>query len=215
MQLLLCAATEFEIRPVMDWMANDNIQNVDVLITGVGMTAATYSITKQVLTKRPYSIIQAGIGGCLNRELPLTKVVLVENETIADLGVQEKAKFKSVFDLGLINREEFPWTGGRLSNNLQSLKESGLPVVDGITVNEISTNPERIEHYRKHSGASVESMEGAALHYVALKERVAFLQIRSLSNFAGERDKTQWVMEMAISSLNIELQKIITKFLNR
>jgi futalosine hydrolase len=215
MQLLLCAATEFEIRPVMDWMANDNIQNVDVLITGVGMTAATYSITKQVLTKRPYSIIQAGIGGCLNRELPLTKVVLVENETIADLGVQEKGKFKSVFDLGLINREEFPWTGGRLSNNLQSLKESGLPVVDGITVNEISTNTERIEHYRKHSGASVESMEGAALHYVALKERVAFLQIRSLSNFAGERDKTQWVMEMAISSLNIELQKIITKFLNR
>jgi len=196
-------------------MSHENINGVDVLITGVGMTAATYSITKQVLTKRPYSIIQAGIAGCLNRELPLTKVVLVENETIADLGVQEKGKFKSLFDLGLLEQDEFPWTNGRLSNNLQSLREAGLPVVDGITVNEISTNPERIEHYRKQSGASVESMEGAALHYVALRERIAFLQVRALSNFAGERDKTQWVMDMAIASLNAELKKIIAKFLNK
>jgi futalosine hydrolase len=199
----------------MEWMGNENVGNVDVLITGVGLTAATYAITKQVISKRPYSIIQAGIGGCLNRELPLTKVVLVENESIADLGVQERGKFKSVFDLGLLDNDEFPWTNGRLSNNLQSLREAGLPVVDGITVNEITTNPDRIEHYRKQTGASVESMEGAALHYVALKERIAFLQVRSLSNFAGERDKTQWVMDMAIASLNAELKKIISKYVNK
>jgi futalosine hydrolase len=60
-------------------------------------------------------------------------------------------------------------------------------------------------------GADIESMEGAALHYVALLENIPFLQIRSLSNFAGERDKSKWEMNKAISCLNLELQRIILK----
>jgi hypothetical protein len=39
--------------------------------------------------------------------------------------------------------------------------------------------------------------------------------MRSLSNFAGERDKNKWVMDIAIANLNIELQRILLKFLNR
>jgi len=50
---------------------------------------------------------------------------------------------------------------------------------------------------------------------VALQEKIPFLQMRSLSNFVGERDKSKWVMQIAIANLNIELQRIITKFLNR
>ena len=63
----------------------------------------------------------------------------------------------------------------------------------------------RIAYYKNQLNASVESMEGAALHYVALQEKIPFLQMRSLSNFVGERDKTKWVMDVAIANLNIEL----------
>lgn len=215
MQLLLCASTELEIKPTIEFIQNETIQTVDVLITGVGMMAAAYSLTKRVLTNRPDFILQAGVAGCLDKNLPLNKIVLIENENIGDLGVKENENFKTLFDLNLLQPHSFPWQNGKLTNSIESLKSSGLKVVDGVTVNEISTDAARIHYYRKHLKASVESMEGAALHFVALQENIQFLQMRSLSNFAGERDKSKWVMDIAIANLNLELQRILTKFLSK
>jgi len=214
MQLLLCASTELEIRPAIEFIRKENVQNVDILITGVGMMATTYSLTKSILNKRPDFILQAGLGGCLNENLPLTKIVLVENENIGDLGVEENRTFKTLFDLRLLDKNSFPWKDGKLSNNVDTLKSTGLKIVNGVTVNEISTNGKRIAYYKNQLNASVESMEGAALHFVALQERIRFLQMRSLSNFVGERDKTKWVMDIAIANLNTELMRILVKFFN-
>src|SRR6059058_4471238 len=113
MQLLLCAATEFEIRPTIDFIRQEKRGNIDVLITGVGMMATAYSLTKAILNKKPDFILQAGIAGCLNESLPLTKIVVIENENIGDLGVQENGAFKSLFDLKLLQKDAFPWTNGR------------------------------------------------------------------------------------------------------
>lgn len=215
MRLLLCASTEFEIKPTIEFLEQEKIDDVDVLITGVGLMAATYALTQDVINKRPDFILQAGVAGCLNERLPLTKIVLIESEHIADLGVEENGKFKTLFDLNLLDPNTFPWKNGKLTNHIEALKLIGLTVVDSVTVNEISTSKKRIDYYRNELGASVESMEGAALHYVALQQKIPFLQMRSLSNFAGERDKNKWVMGTAIANLNIELIRILTKFLNR
>lgn len=215
MQLLVCASTEFEIKPTIEFIREEDIQNVEILITGVGMMATTYSLTKAILNRRPDFILQAGVGGCLNEKLPLSKIVLIENENIGDLGVDENGTFKDLFDLKLLDENSFPWMNRKLSNNVEVLKSTGLTIVDGVTVNEISTNKERIAYYKNQLNASVESMEGAALHFVALQEKIPFLQMRSLSNFVGERDKSKWVMDIAIANLNIELQRILTKFLSR
>ena len=58
-----------------------------------------------------------------------------------------------------------------------------------------------------------ESMEGAALHYVCLMENIPFVQIRSISNYIGERNKKKWNMMDSINNLNIELIKLL-KMLN-
>ena len=215
MQLLLCASTEFEIRPIIDFIREETNSQVDILITGVGMMATTFSLAKTIFNKRPDFILQAGVVGCLDKKLPLTKIVLIENEVIGDLGVEENGAFKTLFDLKLLDKNSFPWKDGKLSNNVEALQSTGLIVVDGVTVNEISTNQERIAYYHNQLNASVESMEGAALHYIALQEKIPFLQMRSLSNFVGERDKTKWVMDVAIANLNIELIRVVRKFLNR
>jgi futalosine hydrolase len=54
-------------------------------------------------------------------------------------------------------------------------------------------------------------MEGAALHYVALCEKIPFLQLRAVSNYVGERDKNKWALREAIANLNMELQRILIK----
>ena len=65
---------------------------------------------------------------------------------------------------------------------------------------------------REKFGADIESMEGAAFHYVCLQQKIKFLQLRSISNVAGERDKTKWMMKEAINNLNIELKNLVKKY---
>lgn len=210
MQVLLCAATEMEIAPTIQALSLKEGHSVEFLITGVGLTACTYALTKEVVTKRPDAIIQAGVAGSLVTDQPLGQVVAVQSETIGDLGVKE-AGFLSLFDLKLLGPNAEPWQERKLTNHSELLQTAGLPIVDGVTVNEISTDDERIAYYRDQLQVQVESMEGAALHYIGLMEKIPFLQVRSLSNFIGERDKSKWMMKEAITKLNQTIQQILTK----
>ena len=212
MKILVCAATEMEIAPTIHFLALKPNYSIEVLITGVGMMACAYALTKSLISHPPELIVQAGVAGSLDATLPLSQVVVVKNETIGDLGVEESAGFHSLFDIKLIRPDTFPWKNCKLCNENQMVNETGLPVVDGVTVNEISTNPSRIDYYHNRLNARIETMEGAALHYVGLLEKIPFLQIRSLSNFIGERDKTKWMMEKAVIHLNKTLQHLLTKF---
>jgi futalosine hydrolase len=213
MHLLLCSATPFEIQPTIDFIGTKGIPNVSVLVHGVGLTAATYALTKEVLKRRPHFILQAGVAGTLDKHLSLTKVVAVESEFIGDEGVFEGGNFRSLVDLGLHTPDALPFTKGKLVNQTDFLFTSGIPAVQGVTVNEIETNPQRIQYYRG-LGAQVETLEGAALHYVALQENIPFFQLRSISNFAGDRDKKNWRLQQAIDALNKELPAIILKLSN-
>ena len=86
-------------------------------------------------------------------------------------------------------------------------------MIDSITVNEISTAEDRISYYKNGLEAGIETMEGAALHYIGLLEEIPFLQVRALSNYVGERDKSKWVLDKAIEILNLELQRQLIKLL--
>jgi futalosine hydrolase len=211
MELLLCAATEPEIRPTIEYLKHNKHDNISILITGIGLTSTTYNLAKYIGYKRPGYILQAGIAGSLDNTILLNTTVVVRNEVIGDEGVEEKGKFTSLFDLKLRGADLFPWKKERLTNESQDLENCQLPIIDAVSVNEISTNPNRFAFYKTKYGAGIESMEGAALHYSALMENIPFLQIRTISNYAGERDKTKWTIGTAIAQLNIEVQRMITK----
>jgi futalosine hydrolase len=205
MYILLAAATTFEIQPTVDalrWSPTGTGLEIRPLITGVGAMAAAWSIMRQIGNKRPDLILQAGIAGCLT-DKPPGEVLAVEEDQFSDQGVWEEGRFKSIFDMKLADADAFPFTGGRMVNPYrQLLTLTGLPSVGALTVNEITTNPERINWYQQNTTAIVESMEGGALHYIALQEAVPFLQLRAVSNAVGIRDKTKWNIKLAIARLN-------------
>lgn len=216
MKILLCAATEFEIAPTIDVLkGNAELgKNVTVLITGVGLMPATYELTKAVLAEKPDIILQAGLAGCMDENIPLGTTAAVLRETVGDLGVLQNNTFNSAFDMGLINANESPWQNAKLVNpHEELLKNTGLALIDSVTVNEISTNEDRISYYKNGLEAGIESMEGAALHYVGLLENIPFLQIRAMSNYVGERDKSKWVLDQAIEILNLETQRQLLKLI--
>jgi futalosine hydrolase len=211
MYILLAAATTFEIQPAIDALsAGGTGPDVRPLITGVGAMAAAWSIMRQIDSGRPGLIIQAGIAGCLTGQAP-GKVFTVGEDQFSDQGVWEEGRFKSLFEMKLADGDAFPFTGGQLVNPFRPLLGlTGLPCVGALTVNEITTNPERIRWYQQNTTAVVESMEGAALHYVCLQSGVPFLQLRSVSNAVGVRDKSKWDIKLAISRLNETLIPLLT-----
>jgi futalosine hydrolase len=216
MPILVCAATAFEIQQATSFIQQNKLQNkITVLITGIGLTATTYRLTKQVLTSSPKLIIQAGIAGSLNPNLPLSKTVVVKQDSIGDLGVFENKQFKNIFELGLIEKNNSPWQNEKLLNtNTDLLKITGLQIVDSVSIQEITTDRNRIDYYKNTLGAEIETMEGAALHYIGLMENIPFLQLRTISNYAGERNKTKWKLQESIEQLNVELQQLLIKLLH-
>ncbi|HYH15741.1 MAG TPA: hypothetical protein VD794_11000, partial [Flavisolibacter sp.] len=117
MSLLLCAATSFEIQPTIDFIRQHHLDNrIAVLFTGVGLVASTYTLTKQIHKLRPNLVIQAGIAGSLDQNLPLTQVVMVKSEVIGDLGVEEQNGFRDLFNLGFLQKDTSPFQQGLLIN---------------------------------------------------------------------------------------------------
>ena len=158
-------------------------------------------------------IIQAGVGGCFDTTIKLGAVVSVKQDAIADESVIELQQLKTLFDLNLIPHNQFPYKKGWLVNPHKELL-SALPLkkVKGISVNQITTNKKITSFYKNYFNPVVESMEGAALHYVCLRENVPFLQIRSISNYIGERNKKNWNMENSIVNLNNTIVKLLQSF---
>jgi futalosine hydrolase len=206
MQILLIAATAPEIEPFTT--ANGQ---VDVLITGVGIPSTMYHLQKRIHQLDYDFIIQAGIAGSFKNDIELGKTVLVQQDCFADLGFEEKGNYTTVFDTAFANKDEFPFTDGWLVNLNEALLKSDLKKVSAITVNKVSDSELQKQQFISTFNAAIESMEGAALHYVCLQEQIPFLQIRSISNYVGERDKTKWRMKEAIENLNKELAALINQ----
>lgn len=217
MKILVVAATGLEIAPFRQYLEEKKYLprtcRVEVLITGVSMLHTAYELTRQLLTNKPDITIQAGIGGSFHPFYPPGTVVAVKEEITADTGVEEESGFSDLFDMELA-LSNLPYTGKMLVNPHDDwLDKLPHPKVRGISINEISTRPERIQLLQEKYGAAIESMEGAAFHYVCLQEKVPFIQLRAVSNFVGERDKSQWKMQEAVTNLNEQLSLFVHNLL--
>jgi futalosine hydrolase len=139
-------------------------------------------------------------------------VVLVSDDCFADLGIAENGNWFTLFEKGFSDPDSFPFSNGWLSNTEPNINSFGYPLVKAATVNRITDDPIWIKSLSQKYEAGIETMEGAAFHYISLLERIPFLQIRAVSNWVGERDKRKWAMEPAITNLNIALKELYSKY---
>jgi futalosine hydrolase len=209
MQILVIAATAQEIEP----FTTVNSQ-ADVLITGVGVPSTMYHLQKRIHQMDYDCIIQAGIAGSFIKDIELGKTVLVQQDCFGDLGIEEYGNYNSIFNTPFADKDEFPFNDGWLVNLNEALLKTNLPKIKAVTVNKVSDSALQKQQFISSFNADIESMEGAALHYVCLQEQISFLQIRSISNHVGERDKTKWKMKEAIENLNRELTTLINGLTN-
>ena len=204
MKLLIVSATEMETDLFRKYLQDNQTNNfIDLLVTGVGPIATAYAVTAALQQDKYDLVLQAGVGGSFDADMPLGEVVFITTERYGDLGAEDHDNYIDIFDMGLMEADTHPHTGSQLVNPIHPIHDTiKLRKVSGLSVSQVSGNERSIAHRRNRYNCAVESMEGAAFHYVCLQEEVVFAQVRAISNYVIPRDRSQWKMKEAVINLN-------------
>ena len=218
MKILIVSATEKEISPLLNQIGIKNFvgehlrickhknNDVDVLITGVGMTATAFWLGK-ILSNQYDMAINFGLAGSFNKDLKIGSVVNIVQEHFAELGAEDGENFLSLNEIGLEGISEV-LNETKISNKILEK----IRLVRGITVNKVHGNEKSIEQVFSQFHPNTESMEGAAFLFACAHEKIPCAQIRCISNFVEKRNKDKWNIPLAIGNLNKKAIEILNAF---
>ncbi|MFO0417369.1 MAG: futalosine hydrolase [Pseudomonadota bacterium] len=223
-RLLLVSATGFEIEPVLARVGMVSAgsrglgtpgyfaqgERFDCLITGVGQAPCAVWLSKRLGQGRYDRIIQAGLAGSFTELYPKRSVVVVGEELFGDSGAEDRGGFLDLFEMGLVERDSFPFSGGALrAPDTGLLAATGLPIARSVTVNRTLSDSASIDWIRQRYSPEVVNMEGSPFFYACLTHGVPFIELRAVSDMVGPRDKAAWDIAGAIAQLNHELFRLL------
>jgi len=190
MNVLIVAATKSEI-------TSDKINDLPILITGVGMVNTAINLAKELIKNDYDLVINMGVAGCFSDEIKIGDVVEAIEDCFSEVGFEDGESFSEFSDLDI--KTKYKVEG-----------KTSLKKVKGITVNTVNGHENSIHNIVERLHPDIESMEGAAVFKVCEEIKIPCIQIRSVSNKVERRNKESWNLPLAISNLNIEVEKIIS-----
>jgi len=213
MRILVVAATAMEVGPLTKAFGastpHDRLtryvhrsRDIDVLLTGVGMVAAS-AWTSRALSERTYDFaLNAGICGSFDGAFLAGAVVNIVSDTIAELGAEDGDGFLPFDALELpddgLRGPKPSCVNARPPDNAAL---AALPAVSGVTVNTVHGNERSIAKVVARYHPQVESMEGAGFMYACAICDIPFAQIRAVSNMVERRNRSAWKIPEAIEAL--------------
>ena len=218
MEILIVTATESEIAPLCSHFKFSfdptagigrlkyREHKIDLLVTGIGMTATAYQMGKIFRSKYDVAL-NFGVAGSFNRNLELGEIVNVVQDHFSELGAEHANGFYKLSEIDLPGIQEV-FNESKINNKVIE----NIPSVCGITVNTVHGNDESIRKVFDRFHPNTESMEGAAFLYACSAEKIPSAQIRAISNYVELRNKASWNMELAIENLNKKAIEIINAF---
>jgi futalosine hydrolase len=185
--------------------------SVDVLISGYGSVFTAYYLTRALNMINYDLVINVGLAGSFDHFLEQGFIVNVVQDQFADLGIEHKNNFYTLFEEELMSENEFPFVETKLNSigNFEIEEVESLIPVKAVTVNAFHSDPKWINLMRQKYSPEIETMNGAAFFYVCLSEKVPFLQIRAVSHFVEIRRVENWNIPVAIKNLSSSIMSIL------
>ena len=221
MKILIVAATWLEVKLLADEFEFINEKShilrkyrfasneIDILISGIGSAFTSFHLT-QTLQNNSYNLVlNLGIAGSFIPDLKIGEVVNVISDEFADLGIENKNEFITLFEAGFMNKDEYPFSGGILKSTYNGF--ANLRNVRGLTTNKSHGKESAISEINDKFRGHIESMEGAAVFYVSSWIGIPCAQVRAISNFIEPRDPLRWNIPVALENLkNVVIQELST-----
>ncbi|OAL16655.1 futalosine hydrolase [Streptomyces noursei] len=178
---------------------------VDVVAGGVGPAAAAVA-TAVALATAPSAydlVVSAGIAGGFAPHAPLGSVVVSDAIVAADLGADTPGGYVAVEELGFGRSVHLPPPAltARISGALHAggVRHVVAPV---LTLSTVTGSAARTaELTARHPRAAAEAMEGFGVAEAAAAHGVPVVEIRTVSNTVGPRDRAAWRIGEALASL--------------
>jgi len=176
---------------------------MDVLATGVGSVAAAVEVG--ALVNEYDLVINCGIAGGFPAA-PVGSVVVASSVVHADLGTETESGFTSMADLG--------WGPIRFALD-QPLVElvstrTGGQVGAILTVSTVTGTQARADALlHAHPDALAEAMEGIGAFRAAARAKVPFVEVRTISNPVGPRDRDAWQIGDALLALTTAVSSLV------
>jgi futalosine hydrolase len=198
MKLLIVVATKLEIEPFLNKLKGSKFKP-DVLITGVGMVATTFSLAKRFSEKKYDLALNLGICGSFNRNFKIGEVVNITEDIFSELGAEDGDGFLKLSDMKFADKRDVFLKPSKkfISPVLKNFKK-----VKGLTVNTVHGNKKSISKVASLYNPDVESMEGAAFFYVCNQFEIPAVQLRAVSNYVERRNAKNWNIPFAVEKLN-------------
>lgn len=183
--------------------SQNQYQNIDVIIAGVGPVAAAANTAKALAAKEYGWVISTGIGGGFPGRAEVGTLVIASEIVSSDLGVETREGFSSFDELGF-GSTRIPVDANLVNRMTGVLQEAKLSYTIGpiITVSTATGTAATTEEMLKRvPGAAAEGMEGYGVALAAHIFAVPVLEIRSISNRVGPRDRNAWRIKEALDVL--------------
>ncbi len=171
-------------------------------VCGVGPVSTACNITRFLENERVHFIILAGIAGTyLEKHLLSEKVFVAESEILADFGRCAGDKIE-MFD---IEGEEIHQSFFLVHQKEDLAKAIArcqvLRLAPMATVSCSSGSVDRANMIAGQFGVEIENMEGAAAALVCSQYGVRLLELRTVSNLAGDPNRSNWNIKGALELL--------------
>lgn len=173
---------------------------LDVVVSGIGPAAAA-SATATALTGARYDLVLSlGIAGAFPGRADVGSVVVATRIVTADLGTHSPDGWLGVAELGWAEEAVAVPAAEPLAARLRA---AGLPVVAGpvLTLSAMTGTDERAAELAGSFDPVAEAMEGAGVATAAGVHGVPVLEVRTVSNLVGHRDKSSWQIPRALDRL--------------
>ncbi len=228
MKILIVSATHKEIAACKAFLGISDEQDdrsvqwgkhtINFLVTGLGMLATTYAMSKQDLRSFRY-IINVGVAGAFEKELALGQVVRVVSEEVEGFGISSPHGFRPIFALGLMDNDKLHFQEGKLlaPDVLQANTSlENLTKVAGLTSDTVHGEQKEIDMIQERHTAEIETMESAAFFYVCKREGCEqWIALRGISNYVEPRNRKAWKLNEAIEQVNKTVINLLTELTNK
>jgi futalosine hydrolase len=187
---------------------------ISQLVTGVGSVAMAWSLKQWLsVNARPHLVINGGIAGSFMDDIKIGDVVMPVSDCFADSGIEDGDKFFTLFESGLADPDEFPYSSGIIhcdKGSSERMKDLLKPV-NAITVNSATGSDTTVNRLRKKFNPDIETMEGATFFYLCAREKIPFLALRAISNRVETRNRGNWNIPLALECLSEKLKEVILR----
>lgn len=181
------------------------------LESGIGKVNTAATLAAFASRRKLEGVLMFGIAGAYpGSGLQIGNCVLAKKEIQADLGLRNGGMKDMGFPTLVVEsnqfHNQFPLDKA-LTSKLAT--KTGLTATNFLTRDLVSENPTEALQLSRKWEADLENMEGAAFAQTCLWLGLAGAELRSVSNLAGIRDKSQWRIKQAIESLEQHILRII------